>query len=232
MLAEHAEPPVLAYSGDASADSGARHRQVHEPRAQVEELARVERLREDVGEVVVAGDERRLELARLHELAHVEVAAVDVLRARVDRAGVVRDVDDAAVVDEELGRLRRAAEEWAETLAPWMSYSVLLVVVLLPPIGLVGVVTLALLLSLLYVHQSFVLPESRARLQRPIWALLALLMAAALVVTWAFGVPSIHRALVAPHGLLGPACDGPAPPNGSGTFCANVLYDLGLAEQA
>ena len=128
--------------------------------------------------------------------------------------------------------LRRAAEEWAETLAPWTSYAVLLVVVLLPPIGLVGVVTLALLLSLLYVHQSFVLPESRARLQRPIWALLAVLMAAALVVTWAFGVPSIHRALVAPHGLLGPACDGPAPPNGSGTFCANVLYDLGLAEQA
>ena len=96
MLAEHAEPPVLAYSGDASADSGARHRQVHEPRAQVEELARVERLREDVGEVVVAVDERRLELARLHELAHVEVTAVDVLRARVDGAGVVRDVDDAA----------------------------------------------------------------------------------------------------------------------------------------
>ena len=27
--------------------------------------------------------------------------------------------------------LRRAAEEWAETLAPWTSYSVLLVVVLL-----------------------------------------------------------------------------------------------------
>ena len=128
--------------------------------------------------------------------------------------------------------LRRAAEEWAETLAPWTSYAVLVVVVLLPPIGMVGVVTLALLLSLLYVHQSFVLPESRARLQRPIWLLLAVLMAAALVVTWAFSVPSIHRALVAPHGLLGPACDGPAPPNGSGTFCANVLYDLGLADQA
>ena len=27
MLAEHAEPPVLAYSGDASADSGARRAQ-------------------------------------------------------------------------------------------------------------------------------------------------------------------------------------------------------------
>ena len=128
--------------------------------------------------------------------------------------------------------LKRMAEEWAETLAPWTSYAILLVVVLLPPIGLVGLVTLSLLLSLLYVHQSCVLPESRARLQRPIWLLLAVLMAAAVVMTWAFSVPYIHRALVAPHGLLGPMCDGPAPPNGSGTFCANVLYDLGLAEQA
>ena len=128
--------------------------------------------------------------------------------------------------------LERVAKEWAETLGPWTSYAILLIVVLLPPIGLVGLVTLSLLLSLLYVHQSCVLPESRARLQRPIWLLLAVLMAAAVVMTWTFSVPYIHRALVAPHGLLGPMCDGPAPPNGSGTFCANVLYDLGLDEQA
>ena len=91
--------------------------------------------------------------------------------------------------------LRRAAEEWAETLAPWTSYTVLLVVVLLPPIGLVGVVTLALLLSLLYVHQSFVLPESRARLQRPIWALLAVLIAVCLA-SGSFPLCSLPRLLL------------------------------------
>ena len=43
---------------------------------------------------------------------------------------------------------------------------------LLPPIGLVGVVALAFLLLLLYVHQGYVSPVARARYQRPLWALL------------------------------------------------------------
>ena len=63
------------------------------------------------------------------------------------------------------------------------------VVALLPPIGLVGVVALAFLLLLLYVHQGYVSPVARARYQRPLWALLALLMIVALLLGWGFRVP-------------------------------------------
>ena len=75
-------PPCFACPGDAGADSGAGRREVHQPRAQLEEARRRERLGEDVGDVLVAGDERRLEFVRLHELAQRKM---DISRGALSR---------------------------------------------------------------------------------------------------------------------------------------------------
>ena len=64
---------------------------VHDDVVQTEEVLRVQRLGEEVGEVVVRVDERHAKTMVLDALTDVEVAPVDVLGLRVV-LGVVREV--------------------------------------------------------------------------------------------------------------------------------------------
>ena len=72
-------------------------RNVHDDVAQSEEGLGVERLREEVGQVVVRGDEGHTQLVLLDALAHVEVSTSDVLRLRMVLR-VVREVARGLVV--------------------------------------------------------------------------------------------------------------------------------------
>ena len=113
----------------------------------------------------------------------------------------------------------------------WGAYLLVLVMALLPPIGLVGATALTALLALLYVHQGSVHATSRARRQRPLWALLAVLMLLALLMRWAFRVPLLYGLLLGEErGVLAPWCNDPAY-NGTsraGATCEDLLRDLGL----
>ena len=71
---------------------------VHDDVAQAEEVLRVQRLSEEIGEVVVRVDERHAKTMVLDALADVEVAPVDVLGLRVV-LGVVREVARRLVVE-------------------------------------------------------------------------------------------------------------------------------------
>ena len=72
----------MARGGEREGGASA-SRLVHELLAEGEELLAFERLREEVSPVVVRRDERDDELLRLDHVTHVEVAALDVLRALV-----------------------------------------------------------------------------------------------------------------------------------------------------
>ena len=78
---------------------------VHDDVAQAEEVLRVQRLGEEVGEVVVRVDERHAMVMVLDALADVKVAPVDVLGLRVV-LGVVREVARRLVVEAQVDGLK------------------------------------------------------------------------------------------------------------------------------
>ena len=92
-------------------------RDVHEHLAEGKELVGLKRLREEVGRVVSGADQRDNELAGLDRVADVEVAACDVLGARVELR-VVGEIAGALVVRRD-GRRRgdRPALDASDELA-------------------------------------------------------------------------------------------------------------------
>ena len=77
--------------------------EVHGEAPEGEKALGLERLGEEVGNVVERADERHLELELLHHVAHIEVAALHVLGAVVVLR-VVGEVAGARVVGREVGR--------------------------------------------------------------------------------------------------------------------------------
>ena len=76
-------------------------RHIHDFIAHCKEALSRQSLRKEVRHIVVRFHVRHDKLASLHQLAHVEVTSIDVLRARV-MLRVVRKVSRALVVLEQL----------------------------------------------------------------------------------------------------------------------------------
>ena len=107
------------------ADEGAeRHRDAaHDERRELGELLRDERLREDVGDVVVGAVVAHRDLAGFNERVQVMVPEVDVLGAVVERL-LLRELDCGEVVREER-RGPSASERGAEVVNNKMTESYL-----------------------------------------------------------------------------------------------------------